>query len=110
VSGCKSADHWGFDYTQSDFVVSHQVLFMQTQTSCNHILLASLCCNLRLGAIYTVTSSFDIDREATGQEAAIPAGFCLSASLSPLALVSGVSGGKGEDTEKRSKSEGTESV
>ena len=27
-----------------------------------------------------------ISREATGQEAAIPTGFCLSASLSPLAL------------------------
>lgn len=35
---------------------------MQTQTSCNLILLTSLCCNLRLGAIYAVTSSFDISR------------------------------------------------
>ena len=51
-----------------------------------------------------------ISREATGQEAAIPTGFCLSASLSPLALVSGVSGGKGEETVKRRESEGTESI
>ena len=35
---------------------------MQTQTSCNLILLTSLCYNLRLGAIYAVTSSFDISR------------------------------------------------
>lgn len=62
MSRCKSADHRGFNYTQSDFVVSRLVLFIQPQTSCNLILLASLCCNLRLGAIYTVTSSFDIAR------------------------------------------------
>lgn len=62
MSGCKSPDHRGFNNTQSDFVVSRLVFFMQPQTSCNLILLASLCCNLRLGAIYTVTSSFDIVR------------------------------------------------
>ena len=43
MSGCKSADHGG--------LITH-----------NRILLASLCCNLRLGAIYTVTSSFDMAR------------------------------------------------
>ena len=52
----------GFNYTQSDFVVSRLVLFMQPQTSCNLILLASLRCNLRLEAIYAVTGSFDIAR------------------------------------------------
>ena len=52
----------GFNYTQSDFVISRLVLFMQPQTSCNLILLASLRCNLRFGAIYAVTGSFDIAR------------------------------------------------
>ena len=84
---------------------------MQTQTSCNLILLAPLCCNLRLGAIYAVSSSFDIARShGAGAEAAIPTGFCLSASLSTLALVSGVSGGKGEETVKRRESRGIESI
>ena len=52
----------GFNYTQSDFVISRLVLFMQPQTSCNLILLASLLCNLRFGAIYAVTGSCDIAR------------------------------------------------
>ena len=52
----------GFNYTQSDFIISRLVLFMQPQTSCNLILLASLRCNLRFGAIYAVTGSFDIAR------------------------------------------------
>lgn len=46
--GASLSSDGGFNYTQSDFVVSRQVLFIQTQISCNLILLASLCCNLRL--------------------------------------------------------------
>ena len=71
MSGCKSADS-GSNCTQSDFVVSRLVsyssFFIQTQTSCNLILLALPCCNLRFGAIYTFTSGLDINRETTGQE------------------------------------------
>ena len=95
MSGCKSADHGGL-------ITHNQIL-----------LIASLCCNLRLGAIYTVTSSFDMARShgAGGGHSDRILSLCLaSLSPAPLALVSGVSGGKGEETVKRRESEGTESI